>query len=133
MLITKTPQDRPRIYLKNHPISRVSEYKYLGTTINENNDSSEEVRIRIDQARSTFVIMKRLFYCRDLSLLLKVRLMRYFVLFVMYYLMEAWTQKIIDVERLKSFEMLIRIRISENTEDFVGGEDDQRGSDETYT
>lgn len=38
--MTRTPQHIPRIYVNNHPIERVREYKYLGTADNENNDSS---------------------------------------------------------------------------------------------
>ena len=111
MLITKTTQDIRRIYVKNQPIERVREYKYLGTTINESNDSSQEIRIRIEQARSTFTRMRRLFCCRDLNLELKIRLTRCYVLSVLYYGMEAWTLKVIDVRRLEAFEISIYRRI----------------------
>jgi len=46
MLITKTPIDFCRIYVNNYLIERVREYKY--TTIYENNDISQGVRIRIE-------------------------------------------------------------------------------------
>lgn len=111
MLITKTTQDNRKIYVKNQPIERVRQYKYLGTIINENNDSSQEIRVRIEQARSTFTRMKRLFCCRDLNLDLKIRLMRCYVLSILYYGMEAWTLKAIDIRRLEAFEMWIYRRI----------------------
>lgn len=48
MLLIKLIQDKRRVYVKGQPIVRVREYKYLDTTINEDNDSSKSVRIRID-------------------------------------------------------------------------------------
>lgn len=111
MLIAKTTQDNRRIYVKNQPIERVKEYKYLGTTINENNSTSEEIRIRVEQARNTFIKMKRIFNCRDLNLEVKIRLVRCYVLSVLYYGMEAWTLKRIDLKRLEAFELWIYRRI----------------------
>lgn len=49
--------------------------------------------------------MQKLFCSRDLNLELKIRLMRCYVLSVLYYGMEAWIQKITDMERLEAFEM----------------------------
>ena len=80
-------------------------YKCLGTTINENNDSFKEIRIRIERARSIFIKMKRLFCSRDLNLELKRRMMRCYVLSELYYRMEAWTLRKADVRRLEAFEL----------------------------
>lgn len=111
MLITKATQDNPMVYVENQPIERVREYKYLGTTLNANNDSTQEIRIRVEQARSVFTRMKKLFCCRDLNLDLKIRMMRCYVLSVLYYGMEAWTLKEIDVRRLEAFELWMYRRI----------------------
>lgn len=43
MLITKTTQNNHKVYDKGQPIERVRKYKYLNTTINENNHNSQKV------------------------------------------------------------------------------------------
>lgn len=52
MLIRKTTQVNRRVYCQGQPFGLVREYKYFSTAISENNDSSQEVRIRIEQAKS---------------------------------------------------------------------------------
>lgn len=47
MLITKSTLDNSNMYVKDQPIERVRKYNYLGTVINEDNNSSQEIRIRI--------------------------------------------------------------------------------------
>lgn len=111
MLISKTTRNNRKIYVKNQPVETVREYQYLGTTINENNDSSQEIRRRIEKARGTFTRMKKIFCCRDLNLELKIRLMRCYVLSILYYGMEAWTLKVNDIRRLQAFEMWIYRRM----------------------
>ena len=105
MIITKSTQNNCGVYVKNQPVEREREYKYMGTTINENNDLSQEIRIRIERARSIFIKMKRLFCCRDLNLELTTQMMRCYVLPVLYYGVEAWTLRKADVRRLEAFEL----------------------------
>lgn len=47
------------------------EYKYLDTTKNKNKDDSQEIRIRIEQARNTIRKAKKFFCYRNLKLYLK--------------------------------------------------------------
>ena len=106
MLITKSSINNVldlRAY--NQTIERVTKYNYLGTMINENNDCAEEIKIRIEKARAVFTKMKRVFCGRDLSLELKVRLMRCYVLSVLFYGVETWTMKKIDIKKIDAFEM----------------------------
>jgi hypothetical protein len=111
MVISKSTQNVQNLYLHNEIIDRVSKYKYLGTFINEDNDSSAEIKIRIEKARSIFTKMKRVFCGRDLSLEMKLRLMRCYVLSVLFYGMESWTLKKIDTKKLEAFELWMYRRI----------------------
>lgn len=111
MVVSKSPQNLPDITVHGQKIERVRKYNYLGTVINENNDSSEEIRIRVEKARATFTKMKKVFCGRDLSLKLKIRLVRCYVLSVLFYGMEAWTLKKIDTKRIEAFEMWMYRRI----------------------
>jgi len=74
MVVSKSLQNFPDITLHGQKVERVRKYNYLGAVINENNDSSEEIRIREEKARATFTKMKKVFCGRDLSLKLKIRL-----------------------------------------------------------
>jgi len=55
--------------------------------------------------------MKKVFCGRDLSLKLKIRLVRCYVLSVLFYGMEAWTLKKIDTKRIEALEMWMYRRI----------------------
>ena len=109
MVVSKSPQNFPDITVHGQKIKRVRKYNDLGTVINENNDSSEEIRVRVEKA--TFTKMKKVFCGWDLSLRLKIRLVRCYVLSVLFYGMEAWTLKKIDTKRLEAFEMWMYRRI----------------------
>lgn len=111
MLISKTTPNFREIYVHGEAIERVRKYNYLGTSINENNESSEEIKIRIEKARAIFTRMKRVFTARDLSLEIKVRLVRCYILSVLFYGMETWTLKKADTKKLEAFEMWIYRRI----------------------
>ena len=111
MVVSKSPQNFLDITVHDQRIERVRKYNYLGTVINENNDSSEEIKIRVEKARATFTKMKKVFCGRDLSLQLKIRLVRCYVLSVLFYGMETWTLKKIDTKRIEAFEMWIYRRM----------------------
>lgn len=51
--------------------------------------------------------MKKLFCCPDFNLGLKIRLMRCYVLSILYYGMKVWTLKVTDMRRLGAFEMWV--------------------------
>lgn len=50
-------------------------YNYLGTCFKQNFDSSQEIRIVIEKARSTVIRMKHVFSSPELGLQVKIRLM----------------------------------------------------------
>ena len=62
-----------------------------GIKINSNWDQSVEVRCRIEKARPVFNKMKIFFVSRNLRLKLKIRMVRYYILPVLLYGVEAWT------------------------------------------
>lgn len=111
MVITKSTQNIGNIYIHDQPIERVKKYNYLGTLFNETVDNSQEIKTRIEKARGTFMKMKKVFCSRDLSLELKIRLMRCYVLSVLYYGLESWTLKKNDMRKMEAFELWIYRRI----------------------
>lgn len=64
----------------NQPIERVTKQNYLGTLFSEQNtDSFQEVRVRIEKVRRKFMKMTKRFSSGDLSSKLKIRLIRCYV------------------------------------------------------
>jgi hypothetical protein len=65
---TATPDTNTNFVINSEPIERVTHYKYLGTWVNEKWDQSQEIKTRIEIARSAFLKMRRLLSNRDLNL-----------------------------------------------------------------
>lgn len=112
MVISKNPiQPGNLLYINNKPIERKSKFTYLGCTLNENWDHSQEIKHRIEIARNTFIQMKPLLSCRDLNLTLKKRIVRCYIYSTLLYGVEAWTLSEAMERKLQAFEMWIFRRI----------------------
>ena len=86
-------------------LEQVSSVKYLGTILDDSCTSKKEVRSRIEQARLTLMRMKNLFTRRELSLGLRVRLLRCYVFTVLLYGAESWTLDANLEKRINAFEL----------------------------
>ena len=90
-------------------------------------DQSVEVRCRMEKANTVFNKMKTFFVSRNLSLKLKIRMVRCYILPVLLYGVEAWTMTEALMRKLESFEMWIYRRIlciswiehTTNTEEWI--------------
>lgn len=111
MLISKSQQPPQQLMLNNQIINHVDSYAYLGTTVNAKWDQSTEIRSRIEKARASFNSMRSMFTSRDLSLSLKIRLVKCYVFSVLLYGAEAWTLTEALMKRLEAFEMWTYRRI----------------------
>ncbi|MDK1801117.1 hypothetical protein LRR74_28510, partial [Klebsiella pneumoniae] len=97
--------------IKREPVKKICKYKYLGTIVNNNNDYSQEIRSRIGMVKTVFNKMRNALTRTDLSLHLKIRMIKCYVLPVLLYGMEAWTLKKCDTDKLEAFEMWTYRRI----------------------
>lgn len=111
MVISKTKNQRTILWADNQVVQRVSKFTYLGCTLNEEWDHSQEIKCRIEKARAVFVKMKTLLCSKDLSLQLKRRLISCYVYSVLLYGVEAWTISETMEKRIQAFEMWIYRRI----------------------
>lgn len=109
MVITKDRQLNTELIVNNDTIERVNKYKYLGTWVNNNNDVTDEIRCRIETARSAFVKMKSFFCNKDLNLQLRIRLMRCYVFSI--YGAEIATFNKLHLKKMEAFEMWMYRRI----------------------
>lgn len=110
LAFTKTPV-QIHLDINGDPVEQVSSYKYLGCIVNDQCDPKKEIRSRIEQARKTFINMRQFFTRSDLSLELRVRMVRCYIFSVLLYGCESWTLDISLEKKLDAFEMYIYRRI----------------------
>lgn len=111
MIISK---ERPRgiqFTINEKVVEQTLTYTYLGTVLNNQWDHSQEIKSRIEKARTTFIQMSKLFKTHNLSLELKLRLLRCYVFSVLLYGVESWTLTEATAGRLEAFEMWTYRRI----------------------
>lgn len=71
LVFSKTPM-HAYLTIKGITMEQVPSFKYLGTIVTNQNDHKKEIRSRIEQARRTFVCMRKFFTRSDLSLELRL-------------------------------------------------------------
>ncbi|XP_071580242.1 uncharacterized protein [Temnothorax nylanderi] len=90
MVFSKT-HVHAHLIIKGATVEQVSFFKYLGTIMTSLYDPKKEIRSRIEQARRTFTSMKTFFTRSDLSLNLRVRMIRCYIFSTLLYGCESWT------------------------------------------
>lgn len=112
MIISKKQYNRDlNITTNNGNIERVSRLVYLGTNINEEWNLSTEIKSRIAKARTTFMKLRNILSSHNLSLDLRVRMIRCYIFPVLLYGAEAWTLTESLLKNLQAFEMWIYRRV----------------------
>lgn len=111
MIISKSNIANTRLDIEHTEIERVVAYKYLGTWITSNVDQTKEIKARVEVARSSFFKLKKFLTCRDLSLEIRMRMLRCYVFSVLLYGLEAWTLKEVHMNKLAAFELWCYRRI----------------------
>lgn len=104
MVFSRLEHDSVFLHLDGRRIERVNSFKYLGCLITEDLDPDREVKCRIESARTTFNKMKSFFCDDNLSLKLRLRMIRCYVWPILLYEVEAWTLRVGTMNRLKAFE-----------------------------
>ncbi|CAH2241180.1 jg3246 [Pararge aegeria aegeria] len=105
MVISKNKVDNIYITVAGPKVERVRNYKYLGTWLNDTWSSDQEIRSRIEIARSTFTKMKKVLCNRRLKIPLRIRLLHCYIWPILLYGCEAWTIKEDLRKRIEAFEM----------------------------
>ena len=99
------------IQINGNIIERCSSFKYLGCSVNENWDMTQEIRSRIEQARTVFHKMKKPLTSRNIRLELRLRMVKCYVFPIVLYGMEGWTLTRKLEEKINAFEMWVYRRM----------------------
>jgi len=90
------------IKIYNRSFKRVEQFKYLGTTLT--NQNSEEIKSGLKSVNSCYRSVKNLLSSSFLAKNLKIKLYRIIILLVVLYFSENWSFKLREKCRLKVFE-----------------------------
>lgn len=105
MVAGKIDIGQAQLLLEGRPLERVGHFKYLGSWINDGGSSDEEIISRIAISRRTFATWKPMLCNRNLSMQLRMRVLKCYVWSVLLYGCETWTLKASTINKLEAFEL----------------------------
>ena len=111
MAISRDRTPEVKIVVKDTVLEQVKIFKYLGQLITDDGKCEREVRGRIEIARARFVQMKDVLTSRQLSLDLRKRMVRCYILSTFLYASETWTLNKILRDKIEAFEMWVYRRM----------------------
>ena len=92
-------------------IERVEEFKYLGTTLTNQNSIQEEIKSRLKPGNACYYSVQNLLSSRLLSKNLKIKIYRTIILPVVLYGCETWSLILKEERRLRVFENRVLRRL----------------------
>jgi hypothetical protein len=105
----------------NRCFENVVQFKYLGTTITNENLIQEEIKRRLNFGNACYHSVQNLLSSRLLSKNVKVRIYKTVILPVVLYGCETWSLTLREERRLRVFENRVLRRIFEPKRDEVTG------------
>ena len=106
----------------NSSIGRVEEFKYLGTTLTNQNSIQEEIKSRVKSGNACYHSVQNLLSSSLLSKNLKIKIYRTIILPVVLYGCETWSLTLREEHRLRVFENRVLRRIFGPKRDRVTGQ-----------
>ena len=92
------------VKIENSSIERVEEFKYLGTTLTNQNSIQEEIKCRLKLGNACYYSVQNLFSSSLLSKTLKIKIYRTIILPAVLYGCENWSLTLREERRLLVFE-----------------------------
>jgi len=110
------------VRIDNSTFERVEEFKYLVTTLTNQNCIAEEIKSRLIPESACYHSMQNLLSSRLLSKNLKIQIYRNIILPIVLYGCETWSLTLREERKLRVFENRVLRRIFEPRRDEVTGE-----------
>jgi len=109
------------VKIDNSSIERVEEFKYLGTTITDQNSIQEEIKSRLKLGNACYHSVQNVLSSRLPSKKLKIKIYRTMTPVVLYGC-ETWSLTLMEERRLRVFENRVLRRVFGPKRDEVTGE-----------
>jgi len=110
------------VKIDNTSIEKLEEFKYLGTTLTDQNSIQEEIKSKLKLGTACYHSMQNLFSPRLLPKNLKTKIYRTIILPVVLYGCEIWSLILREERRLRVFENRVLRKVSGPKRDEVTGE-----------
>jgi hypothetical protein len=110
------------IKIANRSLEDDAKFKYLGTTLTDQNHVHEETKSRLNSGNACYHSVQSLLSSRLLSRKLKVKIYKTIILPVVLYGCETWSLTLREEHRLRVFENRVPRRIFGRKRDEVTGE-----------
>jgi len=110
------------VRMDNCTFERVEEFKYLGTTLTNQNSIAEEIKSRLRSGNACYHSVQNLLSSRLLSKNLKIKIYRIIILLVVLYGCDIWSLTLWEERKLRVFEIKVLRRILGPRRDDVTGE-----------
>jgi hypothetical protein len=110
------------VRINNSTFERVEEFKYLGTTLTNQNSIPKEVKSRFRSGNACYHSVQNLLSSRLLSKNLKIKLYSTIILPIVLYGCEIWSLTLREERKLRVFENRVLRRIFRPRRDEVTGE-----------
>jgi hypothetical protein len=110
------------VKIDNSSIERVEEFKYLGTTLTDQNSIQEEIKSRLKLGNACYHSVQNLLSSRLLSKILKIKIYRSKIFPAVLYGCETWSLTLREERRLRVFKNWVLRRVFGPKRDEVTGE-----------
>jgi len=110
------------VRIDNSTLERVEEFKYLGTTLANQDSIAEEIKSRMRSGNACYHSVQNLLSSRLLSKNLKIKIYRTIIFPVVLYGCETWSLTLWEERKLRVFENMVLRRIFGSKRDKVRGE-----------
>jgi hypothetical protein len=111
MLRYKKAGQKHSIKIANRSFEGVAKFKYLGTTLTDQNCMNEEIKSRLNSGNACYHSVQSLLSSRLLSRNVKVKLHKTIILTVILYGCETWSLTLREEHRMRVFENRVLSRI----------------------
>ena len=91
--------------IEEEKVEIVIDFLFLGSTITVDGDCSHEIKRCLLLGRKTMTNLDSVLKCRDITLLIKVHLVKFIVFPVVMYWYKSWTIKKAERQRTDAFEL----------------------------
>ena len=92
------------VRMDNSTFERVEEFKYLGTTLTDQNSIAEKIKSRLRSGNACYYSVQNLLSFRLLSKNLKIKIYRIIILPIVLYGCETWSLTLREERKLRVFE-----------------------------